>query len=426
MHNLKLSLEDCMKVLYVALDEDDKICTNGDCKPVLQKSGEDALKYLDSNEVDLILVGSKLSGETGVSFLHRLSKSNFKNLPVIYIYDNKNELPIEQRFALGIIDYISKSELTPGRILGYLDRLLEQDKLLEGVKKLSIAVIDDSRVSLKVISTILNEAGITDFKTFQDPRDLIISGETFDAYFIDMVMPGITGDKLVAMMRGQSPKSIIISMSSIDNVKTISNVLSYGADDYIIKPFNKEVFIARLKTNFRAYNLMNELDRKNYELELLSKVDSLTGAYNHGHIFKVLNNEIERATYQGGSFSLLIIDLDFFKEVNDNYGHVSGDEVLITLSELFLSKANDRDFFGRYGGEEFLYIMGDTSIQKAIESVSEIHREFASTQINGIDRYITFSGGLVQWSGESVSELVRKADDLLYEAKKDGRNNIKW
>lgn len=416
-----------MIVLYVNHDDNkDNICTNGDCKLIHKESVEDALNFLESNIVDLILVGSNLLGGTGVSFIHKLTETRHKNHSVIYIYNDKNELSIEQRFALGIVDYISRSELTPGRILGYLDRLIEQDKLLEGVKKLSIAIIDDSIVSIKVISSILKEVGITDFKSFQDPRDLIMSGDTFDVYFIDMVMPGITGDKLVAMMRGQSPKSIIISMSSVNNVKTISNVLSYGADDYIIKPFNREVFIARLKTNFRAYNLMNELDCKNYELELLSKVDSLTGAYNHGHIFKVLNNEIERATYQEGVFSLLIIDLDFFKEVNDNYGHVSGDNVLITLSELFLSKARERDFFGRYGGEEFLFIMGDTKLQDATMFVTEIHKEFSNYQIPEIDRYITFSGGLVQWNGEFVSELVRKADDLLYEAKKDGRNNIKW
>lgn len=416
-----------MRILYVDLDDKNKkLCSDGECEFFHKKSGDDAIEFLETQAVDIILIGSTLEDGNGVSLVYKINESKFKHLPVIYIYKNKDEFPIEQRFSLGIIDYVSEKELTPGRVLGYLDRLQEQEKLLEGLKKLSIAIIDDSMVSLKVMSVILSKAGIGNFKTFNDPRDLIISGEVFDIYFIDMVMPGITGDKLVAMMRGQSPKSIIITMSSIDNVKTISNVLSSGADDYIIKPFNKEILLARLKTNFRAYSLLNELDNKNEKLDLLTKTDSLTGAYNHGFIFKKIEDEIEKATYHGIPLSILLIDLDFFKEINDNYGHVAGDNVLKDLTSLINNNINKSDYFGRYGGEEFLLVLGNTQLGEAAKVTSKIHDDFMNLKIEGVGRHVTFSGGLIQWSGESVSELVHKADTLLYEAKKNGRNNIKW
>lgn len=414
-----------MKILYISNEKPD-LPEKGelDWELLYSESSSKALKSLEENRIELIFITTNLKDQSGMEFLYNLAESPYSSLPVVYIYDNKNEFPKPQRFSLGLVDYISMGEFTPGRIIAYLNRNIEQQKLIEGIKELSIAIIDDSKVSVKVIESILQELGVDRFKSFMDPRDLIMSGESFDVYFIDMVMPGITGDKLVSMMRGQSPNSIIITMSSIDNVKTISNVLSSGADDYIIKPFSKEVLIARLKTNFRSYNLLRELEVKNRELDRLSKTDSLTGAFNHGYIYKKLSRYIEKSTFQGTSLSLGLIDLDFFKEVNDTYGHVCGDSVLIAVSSLFMSKLPVGAHFGRYGGEEFMAVL-PFDLNKAYEILDSIREEFYELRIEGVTRNVSFSGGVVSWNGESVSELVKSADSLLYEAKKAGRNIIK-
>lgn len=415
-----------MKILYVSNEEPPfSISSDREWELILKSTSVKAFSCLQDSDIDLIFVTTKLEDLTGIEFINNLSESDFSTLPVVYIYENKNEFPKPQRFSLGLVDYISRDEFTPGRIIAYLNRNIEQQQLIEGIKELSIAIIDDSRVSVKVITSILDEIEVEKYKSYLDPRDLIISGETFDVYFIDMVMPGITGDKLVAMMRGQSPNSIIITMSSIDNVKTISNVLSSGADDYIIKPFNREVLIARLKTNFRSYRLLRELEVKNRELDRLSKTDSLTGAYNHGYIFKKLTSSIEKATFQGSSLTLGLIDLDFFKEVNDNYGHVSGDRVLKKVTELFLRSLPKGSYFGRYGGEEFLVIL-PFELGESLRVLNKIREEFYDESIEGVGRSVSFSGGAVLWQGEAVSEFVKSADSLLYEAKKAGRNNIKY
>jgi two-component system cell cycle response regulator len=385
---------------------------------------EAALDILNKVDIDLVFITTTLKDSPGIDFISTLSQGSFYSIPIVYIYTKKDEVPNTRRFSLGLVDYISQEEFTPGRVIAYLNRNIEQQKLIEGIKELSIAIIDDSKVSIKVIASILEEIGVDKYKSYMDPRDLIMSGETFDVYFIDMVMPGITGDKLVSMMRGQSPNSIIITMSSIDNVKTISNVLSSGSDDYIIKPFNKDVLIARLKTNFRSYNLLRELEVKNRELDRLSKTDSLTGALNHGYIFKKLSRAIEKSTFQGSPLALAIIDLDFFKEVNDNYGHVAGDNVLVAITDLFKKRLPKEAAFGRYGGEEFLAILPYD--QKSSFSILDgIREEFFDLRFKGVDRSLSFSGGLALWRGESESDLVKIADSLLYEAKKSGRNNIK-
>ncbi len=377
------------------------------------------LESLEKNHIDIILVGEELDGNTGVDFIRRLTGTPFNSLPIIFLSNKSNNVADDNIFSLGVVDQIERSELTIENIGKYLKYIKEQSIIVFEMRNLKIAIVDDSRVSHEIINEILNEKDITDITNFLDPRELVKSDQVFDVYFIDMIMPGLNGDKLSKMLRMQNPRSIIIIMSSIDNVKTISNVLSAGADDYIIKPFNKEILLARLKTNFRSFKLLNQLDR-------IAKTDSLTGAFNHGFIMDKLNEEIYKAKFKSSHLSVLLLDIDLFKEVNDNFGHPCGDGVLIRLSNTFKQNCRKTDYFGRYGGEEFVFIMGHTTLDQALKFTNRVKDIFSEEVISGVDKSVTFSGGLVQYqTGESGEDLIKRADVLLYDAKRGGRNFIK-
>ncbi len=386
---------------------------------------DDVMDYLDKNDVSLLLVGEEILYISGLEALDLLNNSSHNRIPTVFIVDTEDNYHFEHYSFLGVNDCFVRNSITTNTIQKYLKKGKTQKELYKDMQNLSVAIIDDSKVSLAVIQSILKNENINNIKLFNDPRGLLKDFENFDVFFVDVVMPGITGDKLVGMIRRMSPNSIIITMSTVDNVQTISNVLGAGSDDYIIKPFNKIELLARLRTNYRSFVLLKELEKKNIELDRLSKIDSLTGAYNHGHIFNIIKKELTSALHSGLPLCLLLIDLDLFKLVNDRYGHGIGDEVLMSLSKLFIDKSRINDHFGRYGGEEFLFVMTNTSLDKAVVLSECLLGLFSSSAVNGMDSAATFSGGLVMWDGsETNSQLIKRADDILYIAKKQGRNRI--
>jgi len=167
-----------------------------------------------------------------------------------------------------------------------------------------------------------------------------------------------------------------------------------------------------------------QLEKMNADLQLLSITDPLTGLYNRHKVDAELANEFSRASRYGGTFSLLILDIDWFKKVNDDYGHQAGDSVLKECAELMLKSSRDIDMVGRWGGEEFIILCPRVSVTQAhalgerIRSSIE-HYPFLS------GRTITISVGVAEFNRkESVLELIKRADDNLYNAKHNGRNRV--
>lgn len=386
---------------------------------------DDIIKYLEKNRVTLLFVGENLKNSTGIELINSInSSSNFK-IPVIYIVNSDDDHYIENYSSIGVRDCIPRSEISYGKIEKHIAVIAEHKNMYKSMTDLSVAVIDDSPLALKVVVNILKEEGITNVKTFTDPVVLLKEYDGFQLFVVDIVMPGITGDKLVAMIRKMSPDSIIIAMSSIDNVKTISHVLNSGADDYVVKPLNNFELSARIKTNYRSYMLLKELEKKNQELDRISKTDSLTGAYNHGYIVESIKNKIEESRKTGEPFSMLMIDLDKFKLINDDFGHAVGDNVLTSFSKMVDEKCRPADMFGRYGGEEFLLLMPKTTIFAASTISNGLNSVLYEMEIYGVDRPVSFSGGLVEWDGsEDYKDLMKRVDDLLYSSKEGGRNRI--
>lgn len=178
--------------------------------------------------------------------------------------------------------------------------------------------------------------------------------------------------------------------------------------------------------NNMAENIVTIQDKLKY----LSNHDYLTGLYNRLEFYKRLDEEMEQSKHNNNSFSLLLIDIDYFKNVNDIYGHTAGDEALCSISKTLTEEIRNRDFVARYGGEEFVVILSGISNSDAIEAAERIREKIASNKIdivNGQRIQLTISIGMAFYSadGNSARELIAAADDALYAAKNTGRNTIK-
>jgi len=196
-------------------------------------------------------------------------------------------------------------------------------------------------------------------------------------------------------------------------------------DGRAIKYFN-DVMLMTLISCFLAIIIVElrlKVFRENVELKGMSKLDSMTKLLNHINIYDALAIEAERAVSSEVPLTIVMIDIDYFKKVNDNYGHVFGDKVILGISEILKDHTRDSDYVGRYGGEEFMLILTDTDIKKAQILSERIRSVVESNDFNGIS--VTVSLGLSQYDIlENTTTTVEKADKALYRAKSNGRNRV--
>jgi len=222
--------------------------------------------------------------------------------------------------------------------------------------------------------------------------------------------------------------------------------LSVGGVDYITKPFQAEEVLARIDTHLKIRNLQQELELKNAvleaeilrreeaekELTILAATDPLTKVFNRRHFFEFATRELSRANRTKVSFSIMMADIDHFKKVNDSYGHLIGDQVLIRFTEICQENLRHYDVLARYGGEEFVILLPETGIHEAIEIAERIRTkiEAAEMTFGGHEFSITTSLGVanIEDEGEVPLEIILdRADQALYQAKQNGRNKfIVW
>ena len=380
---------------------------------------EEAFGVLRDNSISMILTAMELEGGNSEEFISGLNASEFKNIPVIVFTGNDTLEARKTMYDLGIVDFILKT--TDREIIKHsISVFNREDPMSSAIGSLSYAVLDDSALDCKVIDRIFSMHGIKNADYYHSGKELLSSGKKYDVYLIDIVLKDTSGDKIITAIREQNDQAVLIAISGIDNVKTISRVLSIGASDYITKPFNYEIFIARLKTNIRNYLLLCEVKAKTAQLEQMAITDSLTGISNRRHLFDVLAVETEKARRYGSSFALLMFDIDYFKKINDTLGHQKGDEILKKVADVLMSSIRTVDVAGRYGGEEFLVVLTESDIDGSVAVAERIRREVAKLD-SGL---VTISGGVSVYSGETPEDLLKKTDVLLYRAKNEGRNRI--
>jgi two-component system, cell cycle response regulator len=296
-----------------------------------------------------------------------------------------------------------------------------------------ILVVDDNPDNLEIIATRLQfrgyevavadrgEAAIELVK--EAPPDLIL---------LDIMMPDMDGYEVARRIR-QDPEIgyiPIIVVTARDSTEDKVTGLDAGADDYLTKPINFPELEARVRSMLRIKRLQDQLEEKNWELEQLSISDGLTGLFNHRHMHELLADEFERSRRTGEPMSVVMFDLDLFKEVNDTHGHQAGDRVLCELADILRESAREIDKLGRYGGEEFMVILPESDPEAGVTFAERV-REMVEKQNFDIQAdeplRMTISAGVATYphdEPDGARRLVHYADLALYSAKKTGRNRV--
>jgi len=232
-------------------------------------AASEAMEILKKGEIDLIITGLELADSSGEQFIRDLKKSTHAQIPVIAVTSNNALESREELFELGVVDYILKSELSQNRLDKYFDIFLIEDSFTRELQGMNIAVLDDSKVALTAIRSIFELNSIRNVQYFQSPGELLKSREPFSIYLVDLIMPDISGEEVVMELRKREGDKVIIAISGIRSYKAMSQILLFGADDYIMKPFDVNLFLARMKNSVRMLSLMKELRKANEEIRRL-------------------------------------------------------------------------------------------------------------------------------------------------------------
>jgi two-component system cell cycle response regulator len=298
-----------------------------------------------------------------------------------------------------------------------------------------ILIAEDDAVSRKLLEKSLTKAGHHVVAAANGRMAFEMFRETFFPMVLtDWMMPEMDGIALCRAIRNHvSPGYVyIVFLTAKDSKDDIVTGLEAGADDYLTKPFHPTELMARLKTGKRILELERSLKIANEEIRILSITDPLTGCFNRGYMTSHLPEEINRASRYGRPLSLIMCDIDRFKNVNDSRGHVTGDSVLkLVVDSIQGALRKDIDWAVRYGGEEFLIVLPETDREGAWVVAERLRQMMAEKPIKTEDHEVavTASFGLASFDPgtdvpPSAEALIKEADQHLYQAKREGRNKV--
>jgi diguanylate cyclase (GGDEF)-like protein len=288
-----------------------------------------------------------------------------------------------------------------------------------------ILVEDDTSVSL-LLSRQLQRSGFSVHTagTLALARELF-RNQPWDLAILDRGLPDGDGVDLCRELRARSEHGYIMLLTGVDSDEAKLEGFERGADDYITKPFQLDELVARIRAGVRIVQLQKALLDSNRRLEELSLTDSLTGIANRRAFDERYATAYETARRYERPLSLVFVDVDHFKAINDTQGHPTGDAVLHVVAQRIAAATRQTDFVARIGGEEFAILLPETPLFESIQFCEKIRATIASEDVVG--QHVTVSLGVANMPhshAQGSSELFNAADQALYRAKTNGRNRV--
>lgn len=296
-----------------------------------------------------------------------------------------------------------------------------------------VLIADDDSVSRAVLTKLVSKWGyeVVLAEDGEQAEQKLSEDRSIQLCILDWVMPKRTGPEVCREIRGWGDEPYVYSILLTSRTETSDVVLGLkaGADDYLVKPCHPAELEFRLRAGLRVIELQRHLIEAREKLRIEATHDSLTGALNRRAIFDCLQREIHRAGRRSELVSVVLLDIDHFKLVNDDFGHQAGDAVLAEMPRRIASVLREYDCVGRYGGEEFLVALSSCGIEAAAQVAERIRAAIAKGPfaIPGGVLPVSASLGVAsteQLSSGAVEGLVRAADAALYRAKRGGRNRV--
>lgn len=414
--------------------------------------GQQALHDVEQHMPDLILIDAMLSGVDGYDVTRRLKHHpRLKDIPVILLTDQDDTEDKVKGLESGADEFLNRpldaiEVQARVRSLIALKRYREQlyARLLSEQRALAeqhnftaqkhVLLIEDDEVAARLMMNYLSNTDYT-IEHYTDGATALQRTERgqVDVILLDILLPGMDGFEVCQHVKSleHTQNTQIVMMTCLQDTESKVRGIELGVDDFLVKPINPEVLNARIRSLVKKKEYLDRLALE-YERALHSAItDPLTGLYNRGYLQQFLQLEIDRSLRQRHPLSLLMFDIDDFKQYNDTLGHLAGDQVLWELGQVIHATIRKIDIAARYGGEEFVIVLPYTEESGAAVVAERLRKavEEHSFSYKGryVERNITISIGLAcfrQQVDKPVEYLINEADMALYQAKDAGKNQV--
>jgi diguanylate cyclase (GGDEF)-like protein len=291
-----------------------------------------------------------------------------------------------------------------------------------------VLIVDDDEAVRSTMNEYIQTAGYqSEAVSCAEEALKLIETNHFQVIITDIILPAMGGLELTKSIRKNKDSDVIV-MTGYGDDYSYEEAINIGASDFVIKPVRLEELLLRLKRVLKERALTKERIRMMEKLQKLAVTDGLTKLYNSRSFYSQLETEVDRFNRYKHPLALLLLDLDHFKEYNDNFGHLEGDKVLVRFSQIIKSCLRTNDSAYRYGGEEFTVILPETAGAEAKTVAQRIRSALEAERFspeNGKKVQITISIGVTEYhSKEELSTFIQRADKAMYLSKQNGRNKV--
>ena len=419
--------------------------------------GSEALARVQENPPDLILLDVMMPRMNGYEVTRHLKAgAETKAIPIILVTALDSPSDRTKGLEAGADEFLTKP-VNPAEIEARVQSMLNlkryRDQLMirsrsevqictdrqvevspeKTGRPQRILIVEDDIKDLKLLQTHLVSPDYT-LDAVHNGSDAIetISRQHCDLVLLDILLPGMDGFEICRQIKqmDHAKDTQVVLITCLSDIENKIKGVELGADDYLVKPIDPRELQARVKVLLKKKSYLDRL-HTHYEKALNSALlDGLTGLYNHAYIKRFLDLEIKRSQRQGHTTSLLMIDVDNFKQLNDSLGHMTGDEILRNVARLIKESVREIDVAARYGGDEFAVVLpyGDG---QAVKSVGERVRSLIETQVfavpgtdEGRRATVSVGGAVYPDDADTAGNLIETADRMLYRAKREGKNRL--
>ena len=298
-------------------------------------------------------------------------------------------------------------------------------------ERAAILVVDDSETNIDILVELLSDT--YEILVALDGESALeaIKEDEIDLILLDIMMPDMDGYEVCQRLKSkEETRDIpIIFITARTDEEAIEKAYDAGGVDYVTKPIKPKELSARIKMQLKLQKLIKDLEKSKEELKFLASTDPLTKLYNRRFFSEYSERILNLAKRDKRDLSIIMLDIDRFKKINDTFGHKVGDDSIAALASALKKFTRKSDLLCRFGGEEFLVLLPETDINGAVAMAEKIRKEIEKLRIdikNGTKINFTVSIGVAQMCGknDSIEALIYRSDKALYKAKESGRNRV--